>query len=60
MRMDLSFGLYTLEEVFFNIGNKKDFILSSFFKNMSNDLREEKFFFQIIKENELYWALLRR
>lgn len=42
MRMDLSFGLYTLEEVFFNIGNKKDFILSSFFKNMSNDLREEK------------------
>ena len=42
MRMDLSFGLYTLEEVFFNIGNMKDFILSSFFKNMSNDLREEK------------------
>ena len=30
MRMDLSFGLYTLEEVFFNIGNKKDFILIYF------------------------------
>lgn len=25
-------------------------------KNNQNDLREEKFFFQIIKENELYWA----
>lgn len=42
MRMDLSFGLYTLEEVFKGIGSKKEFGLSSFFTNMSNDLREEK------------------
>lgn len=42
MRMDLSFGLYTLEEVFNGIGNKKEFGLSSFFENMSKDLRDEK------------------
>ncbi|MGL4796825.1 MAG: stage III sporulation protein AB [Paraclostridium sp.] len=41
MRMDLAFGLYTLEEVFNSIGNKKEFELSAFFENMGSDLRKE-------------------
>ncbi|MGL5718439.1 MAG: stage III sporulation protein AB [Paraclostridium sp.] len=41
MRMDLSFGLYTLEEIFFNIGLKKEFCFSSFFENMSTGLKNE-------------------
>lgn len=41
MRMDLSFGLYTLEEIFFRIGENKEFTLNKFFKNMSEDLKKE-------------------
>ena len=38
IRMDLSFGLYTLEEVFSRVGNKEDYCLSKFFKSMAYDL----------------------
>ncbi|MEN2258240.1 stage III sporulation protein AB [Paraclostridium benzoelyticum] len=41
MRMDLSFGLYTLEEIFYRIGENKEFSLGSFFKHMSIDLKED-------------------
>ena len=41
IRMDLSFGLYTLEEIFYRIGEKKEFSLGPFFKQMSIDLKEE-------------------
>lgn len=42
IRMDLAFGLYTLDEVFNGIGsNKNEFVLSRFFNNMSIDLREK-------------------
>ena len=36
--MDLSFGLYTLEEIFKRIGQKKDYSFSKFFEKMSYDL----------------------
>jgi len=38
--MDLSFGLYTLEEIFKRVGQKKDYSFSSFFEKMSYDLSE--------------------
>lgn len=38
IRMDLSFGLYTLEEIFKRIGQKKDYSFSKFFEKMSYDL----------------------
>ncbi len=39
--MDLSFGLYTLEEIFYRIGENKEFSLGHFFKHMSIDLKED-------------------
>lgn len=39
--MDLSFGLYTLEEIFYRIGENKEFSLGPFFKHMSIDLKED-------------------
>lgn len=42
MRMDLSFGLYTLEEIFKRIGDKKEFSFSKFFKQMEDDLHNEQ------------------
>ena len=39
MRMDLSFGLYTLEEMFFRVGENKKSSFNVFFKNMSKDLK---------------------
>ena len=41
IRMDLSFGLYTLEEIFFRVGENKEFSLGKFFINMSRDLKKE-------------------
>ncbi|KGJ50301.1 MULTISPECIES: stage III sporulation protein AB [Paraclostridium] len=41
MRMDLSFGLYTLEEIFYRIGENKEFSLGPFFKHMSIDLKAD-------------------
>ncbi len=43
MRMDLSFGLYTLEEVFKRIGNKTDFYTSKFFTKLSLELRDNPY-----------------
>ena len=36
MRMDLSFGLYTLEEIFKRLGDKEEFCTSNFFKRLEN------------------------
>lgn len=41
MRMDLAFGLYTLDEIFFRLGEKKEISFNKFFENMSKDLRSE-------------------
>jgi stage III sporulation protein AB len=38
IRMDLSFGLYTLEEIFKRIGEKNDYSFLGFFEKMSSDL----------------------
>ncbi|MEG1284283.1 MAG: stage III sporulation protein AB [Romboutsia sp.] len=42
MRMDLSFGLYTLQEIFERIGKRNDLSFVNFFKNMDNDLAREE------------------
>lgn len=41
IRMDLSFGLYTLEEIFYRASLKKDYCLWSFCNNMQKDLSQE-------------------
>ncbi|MEG2246770.1 MAG: stage III sporulation protein AB [Peptostreptococcaceae bacterium] len=41
MRMDLAFGLYTLDEIFFRLGENKEISLNKFFENMSKELRSE-------------------
>ncbi|OPJ56937.1 stage III sporulation protein AB [Alkalithermobacter paradoxus] len=41
LNMEFKFGMYTLSEVFFKIGNKKDFRLWEFFHNLANKLEEE-------------------
>ncbi|WFD09062.1 stage III sporulation protein AB [Tepidibacter hydrothermalis] len=40
LNMQLEFGLYTLEEVFEKIGNKKEFNISYFFEALSIKLKE--------------------
>ncbi|MEJ8553698.1 stage III sporulation protein AB [Tepidibacter sp. Z1-5] len=40
LNMQLEFGLYTLEEVFENIGHKKEFSISNFFETLSIKLKE--------------------
>lgn len=42
MRMDLSFGLYTLEEIFKRVGDKQEFSFYKFFKKMEDDLHNEQ------------------
>lgn len=42
MRMDLSFGLYTLGEIFERIGSRQEFSFSKFFKQMEQDLSNNK------------------
>lgn len=53
MRMDLLFGLYTLEEVFKRLGDKDEYCISKFFKCMSNDLSNspEKVLGEILEDN---------
>ncbi|MGL5693404.1 MAG: stage III sporulation protein AB, partial [Peptostreptococcaceae bacterium] len=53
IRMDLSFGLYTLEEVFSRIGEKKEYCFSNFFTKMSEDLSKstDKILEEILDEN---------
>lgn len=41
IRMDLAFGLYTLEEIFYRASLKKDYCLWSFCKGMQEDLSKE-------------------
>ena len=43
MRMDLSFGLYTLEEIFNRLGEKEEFFTSNFFKRMQNELHNNTY-----------------
>lgn len=42
MRMDLSFGLYTLEEIFKRIGDRTEFLTSIFFKKLEYELHNNK------------------
>ena len=41
IRMDLAFGLYTLEEIFYRASLKRDYWLWSFCKDMQEDLSKE-------------------
>lgn len=43
MRMDLSFGLYTLEEIFKRLGDKEEFCTSNFFKRLENELHNNSY-----------------
>lgn len=43
MRMDLSFGLYTLEEIFKRLGDKEEFCTSNFFKGLENELHNNPY-----------------
>ena len=43
MRMDLSFGLYTLEEIFKRLGNREEFCTSNFFKRLENELHNNSY-----------------
>lgn len=41
IRMDLAFGLYTLEEIFYRASLKQDYCLCNFCKDMQEDLSKE-------------------
>ena len=41
--MDLSFGLYTLEEIFKRLGNREEFCTSNFFKRLENELHNNSY-----------------
>lgn len=41
IRMDLAFGLYTMEEIFYRASLKEYYCFSSFCKNMKDDLQKE-------------------
>ena len=43
MRMDLSFGLYTLEEVFKRLGEKNEFSTAKFFKSLAQELHNNTY-----------------
>ena len=43
MRMDLSFGLYTLEEIFKRLGDSEEFCTSNFFKRLENELHNNSY-----------------
>ncbi len=53
IRMDLSFGLYTLEEIFYRASLKRDYCLCDFFGNMKEDLSKEdgRVLEEILNEN---------
>ena len=55
IRMDLTFGLYTLEEIFYRASLKKDYCLHSFFESMYEDLCREdgKTLEEILEKNVL-------
>ncbi len=41
--MDLSFGLYTLEEIFKRLGDREEFCTSNFFKRLENELHNNSY-----------------
>ena len=41
--MDLSFGLYTLEEIFKRLGDKEEICTSNFFKRLENELHNNTY-----------------
>ena len=41
IRMDLAFGLYTMEEIFYRASLRKDYCLCGFCKDMKDDLEKE-------------------
>ena len=43
MRMDLSFGLYTLEEIFKRLGDREEFCTSNFFKVLEYELHNNPY-----------------
>ena len=43
IRIDLSFGLYTLEEIFNRLGEKKEFCTTNFFKSLENQLHNNTY-----------------
>lgn len=53
IRMDLSFGLYTLEEIFKKLGEKEEFCTSKFFKSIQYELRNNshKVLDEILNDN---------
>lgn len=53
IRMDLSFGLYTLEEIFHRIGVRQEFSFASFFYKMEKDLcnDQNKMLEEILDDN---------
>lgn len=53
MRMDLSFGLYTLEEIFKRLGEKNEFTTSKFFQSLAHELHNNtcKVLDEILSEN---------
>ncbi|MEG1311788.1 MAG: stage III sporulation protein AB [Romboutsia sp.] len=53
IRMDLSFGLYTLEEIFKKVGEKKEYCTSTFFKKLEYELHnnQSKLLDQILRDN---------
>ena len=60
IRMDLAFGLYTLEEIFYRASLKKDYCLCEFFKNMQEDLSKEdgKTLEEILNKRGAKWIYL--
>lgn len=53
VRMDLSFGLYTLEEIFKRVGDKIEYCTSVFFKSIEYELHnnQSKFLEEILNDN---------
>lgn len=53
VRMDLSFGLYTLEEIFKRVGDKIEYFTSVFFKSIEYELHnnQSKILEEILNDN---------
>ncbi|MGL4914255.1 MAG: stage III sporulation protein AB [Romboutsia sp.] len=53
IRMDLSFGMYTLEEIFKRMGEKTEYCTSNFFKQIEDELHnnQSKILDEILNDN---------
>ena len=53
IRMDLSFGMYTLEEIFKRMGEKTEYCTSNFFKKIEDELHnnQRKILDEILNDN---------